>query len=144
MLYSTDLTEIRRPYFVAWQKYREKTGLLTPLEEQLVSVIAAHPEYHALFEATAPDLDKIYHPELGETNPFLHLGFHIAIREQIATDRPEGMAALFQKLCNKQKDPLEAEHLMMEQLAHFLWLAQQNKQAFDNANYLLAIQKLVL
>ena len=38
-------------------------------------------------------LDRDYTPEGGQANPFLHMGLHLGIREQVATDRPAGLPA---------------------------------------------------
>lgn len=142
MFYSENPQELRRSFFDAWRKNKEKKALLTSLEQQLVAVIADHPEYHSFLEEKNPNLDKVYLPELGETNPFLHLALHLAIREQIATNRPQGVHACFNTLVHKLKDPLAVEHLMMEQLAHCLWLAQKNNQMISEKEYLLALETL--
>ncbi|WP_204318325.1 DUF1841 family protein [Serratia marcescens] len=44
--------------------------------------------------------------ELGETNPFLHMGLHLAVREQVATDRPQGIRTVYTKLIEKYQDPM--------------------------------------
>jgi hypothetical protein len=38
-------------------------------------------------------------PELGETNPFLHLSMHLAIGEQLAIDQPAGFKARLSRAC---------------------------------------------
>lgn len=144
MFYSDNQQDLRQAYFDAWQKAKDKKNLLTPLEQQLVDVIVDHPEYHDFLEQKNPDLYKIYSPELGETNPFLHLALHLAIREQITTNRPQGIRSCFYNLLDKMQDKLHAEHAVMEQLAHCLWLAQKNNQAIDEKEYLLAIEALAL
>ena len=113
MFYGQDVHDTRALFFTSWAKYLAKKPL-SPLEQQLVRVISDHPEYHALFHQTEMHHDKAYFPELGETNPFLHLGLHLAIREQTETDRPEGIASIFKQLVKKLQDPLAAEHAMME------------------------------
>lgn len=140
MLYGNTVEETRTVFFVSWQKYKEKKPL-SPLESQLVAVILAHPEYHALFEDGNKHLSTNYFPEMGETNPFLHLGLHLAIREQINTDRPQGIHACYQALLSKFKDPLEVEHLMMEQLAHCLLESQKNQKEPNEQEYLASIRK---
>ena len=81
--------ELRRVYVEAWRKRR--AGLpVEPLEAQVADVIALHPEYHAALERSDAALERDYTPEGGQSNPFLHMGLHLAVRDQIATDRPAG------------------------------------------------------
>ena len=93
MFYSNNVSEVRLMYFTSWEKYNQKKALL-PLEQQIVQVILDHPEYHLLLNNTPQHADHTYFPELGETNPFLHMGLHLAVREQVATDRPIGITAI--------------------------------------------------
>ena len=76
-------SDLRRHYVEAWRKHRAGTPL-EPLEHQLVTVIEQHAEYHALLESGPDALGRDYTPESGQSNPFLHLGLHLAIREQVA------------------------------------------------------------
>ncbi len=69
---------------------------LSPLEAQIAAVVEWHPEYHEAI--TGDDLDRDYTPDGGQTNPFLHMGLHLGIREQVATDRPAGIAAIYSAL----------------------------------------------
>lgn len=143
MFYSSDPADLRKLYFEAWQKYKKKEGILTDLEVQLVDLIAAHPEFHALFNDKHPDLQQVYSPDKGEVNPFLHLALHQAIREQVNRDEPSGMKHCFHLLVKKTKDPLAAEHLMMEQLAYTLWDLQKSNRPFDSSAYLASMKKLL-
>jgi hypothetical protein len=89
LIFGQDRRELRKMYADAWQKHCE--GLPTsPLEAQIAAVIRWHPEYHD--DVTSGDLDRDFTPDGGKTNPFLHMGLHLGIREQIATDRPPGIA----------------------------------------------------
>ncbi len=143
MFYGQHVRDTRALFFTSWAKYLAKEPL-SPLEQQLARVILDHPEYHALFHQSVEAHDKTYFPELGETNPFLHLGLHLAIREQTQTDRPPGIAAIFQQLTAKLKDPLVAEHVLMESLAEALWLSEKNQQAPDDMAYLAACKRSLL
>ena len=106
MLFNPSRDELRQHYRQAWQKHLGKKPL-SPLEAQIVDVIALHPEYQAEILS-----DKHYLPEHGETNPFLHLGLHIAIQEQVQTNRPQGITQIYQTLLSKQQDPHHVQHLM--------------------------------
>ncbi len=133
--------DIRRVYCAAWDK--QQRGLpLAPLERQLVEVIAAHPEYHPLLADADSALARDYLPEMGQTNPFLHMGMHLAIREQLATDRPAGIVAAYGALMVKIQDIHQAEHQMMECLGEALWRAQRDGQAPDEVAYLQCLRRL--
>ena len=131
---------LRRSYVDAWRKHRDG-ALLTPLESQLARAIAEHPEYHAWFESDAT-LGADFTPEAGQTNPFLHLGMHLAIRDQVATDRPPGVQALHATLAAGHGDAHAAEHLMMEALGEALWQAQRSGRAPDEQQYLERLRQL--
>jgi hypothetical protein len=138
MIFGQDRNELRRMYADAWQK-RVNGEVLSPLEDQIARVVEEHPEYHA---AVTGDLDRDFTVETGKTNPFLHMGLHLGIREQVATDRPSGIAATFQALASRMRDPHEAEHLMIDCLAETLWESQRQNQPPDEAAYLERLRRL--
>ncbi|KTD01714.1 DUF1841 family protein [Fluoribacter gormanii] len=141
MFYGDTIQETRQMFFSSWEKFQQKK-LLSPLENQIVQVILAHPEYHKMLENQDKFEQQSYFPESGQPNPFLHMGLHLAIREQIATDRPAGISAIFKNLINKYNDSLTVEHLMMEQLAECLWLSQKNNIPPDEHQYLQILANL--
>lgn len=141
MFYGETIQETRQIFFTSWEKYQQKKPLL-PLEHEIVQVILAHPEYHSYLANPGKYHEHSYYPEFGETNPFLHMGLHLAIREQIATNRPTGIEDAYSKLIKKHSDPLHVEHLMMEQLAECLWLSQKNNQPPDETKYLNALDDI--
>ena len=136
-----DRSGLRRHYLEAWRKRCAGTPL-EPLEFQLVTVIEQHPEYHAQFEDEALALARDYQPESGQSNPFLHLGLHLAIREQVATDRPPGIAAVHRELARRLGDAHEAEHRMLDKLGEALWYAQRTGRPPDEAAYLESLRLL--
>ena len=138
MIFGQDRNELRQMYATAWQK-RCDGDVLSPLEAQIARVIEEHPEYR---DAVSGNLDKDFTVEQGETNPFLHMGLHLGIREQVATNRPAGIAALHEKLAARLGDAHEAEHRMIDCLAETLWEAQRNNQAPDEMAYLERLSKL--
>src|SRR5262245_54297527 len=119
----------------AWLKARGG-GIMEPLEMQIAEVIAEHPEYHALLERPEAALERDYAPDTGETNPFLHMALHIAVREQLATDRPAGITHAFHALLSECGSRHDAEHLMLECLAEALWSAQREGRPPDESTYL--------
>lgn len=141
MFYGDTIQETRQIFFTSWNKYQQAKPLL-PLEHEIVQVILAHPEYHKTLENPNQFQQKSYSPELGETNPFLHLGLHLSIREQVATDRPAGINVIYKNLLKKYTDPLTVEHLMMEQIAECLWHSQKNNVPTDENSYLNNLRNL--
>lgn len=139
MIFSQDRDTLRKMYADAWQK-RLDGEALSPLEGQIVAVVELHPEYHD--EVAGKELDKDYLPEAGRTNPFLHMGLHLGLREQVATDRPAGIASIFSNLAARLGDPHEAEHRMIECLAETLWEAQRDNRPPDEALYLERLRKI--
>jgi len=133
--------ETRQVYINVWQKMQTKQ-LLEPMEAMIADVIQSHPEYHPMLSNQESAQQAEFSPEAGQNNPFLHMGMHIALREQAGTDRPPGINAIHQQLCQK-KDQHEAEHAMMECLGQALWLAQQNQAMPDDATYLDCLKKLL-
>jgi hypothetical protein len=127
--------QLRRMYLEAWRKFSAKQPL-EPLEGQLAAVIAEHPEYLQWIEAGDAAIAAEFTPESGRQNPFLHMGLHLAIREQVATDRPRGIADIHRKLAAKLGDVHAAEHAMLEPLAEALWEAQRNNRMPDEQAYL--------
>ena len=109
----------------------------------LIGVVALHPEYVQLLESGPAALDREYTPEEGQTNPFLHMGLHLAIREQVATDRPAGIALVHRSLAARLGDVHEAEHAMIERLGAALWNAQRAGLPPDEAQYLESLRRLL-
>jgi hypothetical protein len=129
-------------YLDAWRKHQARQPL-TPLEAMIAEVVALHPEYHALLEKGEAALEKDFLPELGESNPFLHMGMHLGIREQLSTGRPAGIKDLHRQLLARLQDPHAVEHEMMECLARILWEAQRAGVAPDEGEYLQCLLTLL-
>lgn len=132
--------QIRQVYLDAWQKMQNQK-LLEPMEAIIADVIQIHPEYHALLETGEDALEKDYAPEDGNTNPFLHMGMHIGLREQANTDRPTGFKDIYQKLSGKH-GLHDAEHMMMSYLAEGLWRSQKDNLPFDEEVYISDLKSL--
>lgn len=132
---------LRRRYCDAWRKHRDARPL-DPLEDQIVAVIAEHPEYQPVIEDVDGSLSRDYGPEHGQSNPFLHMGLHLAIREQVGTDRPQGIAAIHAELCRRLGDRHAAEHRMIELLGTALWESQRLGRPPDESAYLESLRRL--
>lgn len=133
--------QLRRMYLESWHKYTSKQPL-EPLEAQVAAVIAEHPEYVPLLESGPDALATDYTPEGGRENPFLHMSLHLAIREQVATDRPAGVTEIHRGLSKRLRAPHIAEHAMLEVLAETLWEAQRSGRAPDEPRYLERLRAL--
>lgn len=139
MIFGNDRNELRQMYADAWKKRCDGTPV-SPLEAQIADVIEIHPEYHDA--VSGGDLDKDYTVEGGQSNPFLHMGLHLGIREQVATNRPEGIRGVFESIAARTGDAHEAEHQMIECLAETLWEAQSQNTAPDEQKYLERLRQL--
>jgi hypothetical protein len=127
--------QLRRSYADAWRKHVANIPL-TPLEAMITDVIGAHPEYQTLVD----DSDAAIAFEPSDTgaaeNPFLHMGLHLAIREQVSIDRPPGVRELHRRLQARYGDLHHAEHALMEALGETLWQAQRAGRPPDEGHYL--------
>jgi len=127
--------QLRRSYVEAWTRHLSGAPL-TPLQALIAGVIGAHPEYQALMRDG--DAATAFEPSAGGAaeNPFLHMGLHIAVREQVAIDRPPGIRLLHGQLQRRYGDVHGAEHHLMEALGQTLWQAQRDGRAPDESQYL--------
>jgi Domain of unknown function (DUF1841) len=133
----------REMFLTVWQKYKARQPV-EPLEQHILQVILQHPEYHALFEKPATLLTQEFHAETGQSNPFLHMGLHLAIREQVTIDQPAGIADIYQQLLQRQQgDQLATEHSMMEPLAQSIWQTMNEPQRSAPEHYLASLRRLL-
>jgi len=116
---------------------------MDPMEQIITNIVQQHPEYHKLMQNPDASLDKDFLPEVGQTNPFLHLSMHIALQEQISTNRPTGITKLYQKITQHTGDPHETEHQLMECLGRMLWEAQRENRMPDEQAYLKSIKAII-
>jgi Domain of unknown function (DUF1841) len=128
---------MRASWREAWQRHEQRLPL-EPLQLQMVDLIAAHPEYHAALRDAQRESDGTD----ADANPFLHLALHLALREQLGTNRPAGIAVLHQRLLQRGASLHEAEHRMIAVLSETLWQAQRLGSAPDERQYLEALQRL--
>ena len=134
--------QLRKFYCDSWAKHLKQQEELNPLEQQIAAVVKEHPEYHKLLENEEASVNADYLPEMGDSNPFLHLGMHLGLREQVSTDRPAGIAELYRSLV-ALKGIHDAEHDMIECLAEAIWQSQQNQTAPDDITYMDCLGKLL-
>lgn len=141
MIYTTERDKLRQFYVDTWQKAQTNQAM-DAMETMVARVIELHPEYHAMLN-NEHHLGNEYLPEMGETNPFLHMGMHLGLQEQVAMDRPAGIQDVYKQLGEKLKDVHDTEHAMMECLAESLWQAQSQQKEPDEQAYLTCLQALL-
>lgn len=139
-LFNPSRDEVREFFFGIWAKFKA-SQTLTDLEKIGLGVIHMHPEYHAILDAPAQFKHQAYFPEMGETNPFLHMSLHLSILEQISINQPIGIANIYDQLKLKHQNEHDAQHDILECLAEVIWQAQHNKTALDANYYVQLLQQ---
>lgn len=142
MPFPPDRHQLRQFYFQTWNKTRQGHPL-EPMETVVAQVIQLHPEYHKLLEDQDKALDQDFPPQLGKTNPFLHMGLHVALQEQLQAGQPAGINDIYRSLAAKSESPHEAEHRMMDCLAETLWQAQRDGTMPDEGGYIACLRRLI-
>jgi len=132
--------QARAFFFDTWRKYRAGEPL-SALEAMALDLVLLHPEYHAVLESAGRYREREYLPELGETNPFLHLSLHLALEEQLSIDQPPGIAQRFAALQARHGERHAALHAAIDCLAEMVWRAQRDHLPPDGAAYLDCLEK---
>jgi hypothetical protein len=139
-LFQPSRDEARRFLVDAWRKRRD--GLpLSGLETMAASIVALHPEYHAMLEAPEDHVDRDWRPESGDVNPFLHMSLHLAVAEQLSIDQPPGIRAEYDRIRIARGGEHPALHAVLECLGEVLWTAQRHGTALDAALYLACLAR---
>ncbi|HEY2679644.1 MAG TPA: DUF1841 family protein [Steroidobacteraceae bacterium] len=131
--------QLRLTLAQAWAKHLQNLPL-SPLEALITDVVGLHPEYQGILgDAQAA---VAFEPSVGGAeNPFLHMGLHLAVREQLSIDRPPGIRDLQRQLQARLGSLHDAEHALMEALGEALWQAQRGGVAPDERQYLELARK---
>ena len=138
MLFTPSRDEARRFFIGIWKKYQLGQSL-ADIERLTLAILLDHQEYHRFLKEEL--LDHDWKPEHGDTNPFLHIGMHLAIEEQLSIDQPAGIRTLYQALLKKNGDVHAAKHEMIDGLAEMIWQAQRHHTAPDPTTYLDILRK---
>ncbi len=139
-LFNPTRDQVRQFFFDTWSKFNADQRL-SDLEAIALEVMHMHPEYHQVLNAPERYLAQAYFPEMGETNPFLHMSLHLSILEQTGIDQPPGIKAAYQALQEKLGEPHPAQHTLMECLAETIWQAQRSQTALDAEAYIALIRQ---
>ena len=137
----SDRESLRREFQIAWHNYKARKPL-QPHQVLITQVVEMHPEYQRQIEQRAA-IDEDFDGQDGRANPFLHMGMHIAIREQLQTGLPQGITAIHRRLCKQLGSTHEAEHRMLECLGETLWQAQRERREPNMEHYLSCLKKLL-
>jgi hypothetical protein len=136
-----DRGQTREVFFRAWRAHREGRPL-EGVEKTIVQVLLRHPEYHPVLENPETARGRDYFSESGDTNPFLHLGMHIAIEEQLSLDQPRGVRECYRTLLDKMPDEHAVQHRIMECLGEMLWHSQRMQTPLDETQYMSCLARL--
>ena len=139
-MFNPSRDQVRQFFFETWRKYRAGEPL-TPLERMGVQVVLEHAEYQPVLDAPEKYREQEYFPEMGQTNPFLHLSLHLSILEQLSIDQPPGIKAEFARLAAKFGDRHAACHAVLECLGETLWRSQRDGAAPDAPAYLECLKR---
>ena len=141
-MFNPSRQDARQFFFDTWKKQKTQSPL-SDLEEIVLNILRAHPEYHHILDQPGLYYDKDWSIEGTENNPFLHLSLHLAIEEQRAIDQPRGICLLYAELCTKYQNEHTAQHKVMEALAETIWYAQRYGSMLDTERYLSAIRHYI-
>ena len=141
-MFNPNRDQARQFFIDTWAKFQRRDPL-SPLEEKTAAIISLHPEYHRVLDNPTSFISTDWQPEAGDINPFLHLGFHLAIQEQLDIDQPHGIREIHAQLAAKLDDPHAATHEILECLGETLWQSQRTGQALDGALYLQLLRQRV-
>jgi hypothetical protein len=139
-LYNPSRDQARQFLFVAWANFKKNLSL-TDLEKIAVEVIQMHPEYHVVFDSPERFMHQQYFPEMGETNPFLHITLHLSVIEQISINQPIGITQVYDKLRQRHNDTHLAYHDLIDSLAETIWQSQRNNEPLNSERYLILLRQ---
>lgn len=139
-MFNPSRDEARQFFFDTWRKFKRRE-MLSAMESMALDAILLHPEYQAMLDDPDRYRDKDYLPEMGDTNPFLHMGMHITIREQLSIDQPPGIRKRFERLLELTGNEHAVMHQVMECLAEMIWQAQRNQTELDASVYFKCLDR---
>lgn len=115
----------RQLFYNAWQRHLAGQPL-SEFDHGIVEVLRCYPEYIRAMRPESIDVE-------GGENPYLVLGAHMEVKEQIRLDRPAGIRSL---IAQSSKGIDYVESVMVELLVHTLKAAQLGNKPPDYKVYL--------
>ena len=141
-MFAQSRDEVRSHFLNVWRKMAAKAPL-QPMELILADVIERHCEYHALLDEPERALASEFAPDSVTSNPFLHMSLHVALCEQLQTDRPQGVVKAYNSILEKRRfDAHSVEHKMMDCLAASLWQSQRESIPSDEVAYMACLMQI--
>ncbi len=137
---STSL-QMREMFFSVWDKRQDGVNL-SLVEQQIWYVISAYSEFHYIF--ANPDKYMFKDTWSDDKNPFLCMGLHLGVMEQVINDSPEGIKPLYLKLCEQMKYAVKAEIAMRKVMVRFVKKTANENKPLDSRKYLLALETLLV
>lgn len=141
-MFGKDREAYRKLFADVYHKMNNET-VLTPLEVQIATVLEQHPYYHVLFQ-NDKCLEQDYLAIKGAENPFLHMSLHLALHDQLVTNRPMGVTDIYQKLIMRGLEPHDVQHQMIAILADIMWNSLKYKHEGNEAEYLQRLEMLLI
>ena len=139
MLFNLCRQDVRDFFFVTWRKAKSGENL-SDLEKIVVPILRDHQEYHSVLDYPEQYMQQEWLPDMCQRNPFLHLGLHVAIEEQLSIDQPVGIRLLYVQQTMRLNSAHQAQHVMMDCLEEMIHRAQGDVAAFDVDRYLACIR----
>ena len=139
-MFAPSREQARKFFFGTWRKYRVGAAL-QGLETLALAVILLHPEYHAVLEAPERNAERDYTPDMGQTNPFLHMSLHLALEEQLSIDQPSGVRGAFEEVLRRSATRHDALHTALECLGEMVWKSQRDGAPMDAQTYLECLKR---
>jgi len=141
MLSENNREYYRQHFFNAWHKH-VKGHILEPWESIVVDIIQKHPEYHHVLDDPGQFMNATFPEDNLNSNPFLHIGMHLALQEHIQLDRPAGFQKQYFTLLSKYKDPDWLEHKVMNIILNIIHESVHQQRKPDESKLLAALEKL--
>lgn len=117
--------------------------ILQPLEGMIANILTEHPEYDEMLGDEEKAFSDDFLSKNFEVNPFLHLGLHVALQEQLDANRPSGIVSIYQShRMRGQTDEHDLRHRMMQCLSNSLHKAQMAGAMPDETEYLECLKCL--
>ncbi|MCE5248397.1 DUF1841 family protein [bacterium] len=108
-----------------WER-RDERESLKPEERRLLELLERHKQFRPFWDGADPEPG---------TNPFLHVHYHVAVAEQVASGAPPEAKAALERLVAAGVDPHEAEHKVMEALILEFYDMLKRRGPFDQERY---------
>ena len=138
-MFAQSRDEVRSHFINVWEKMISRSPL-EPLEQILADVIDRHPQYHEVLKDPVNAMTAEFGSGPDNANPFLHMSLHVAIVEQLQTDRPPGVVTAYNAiLAKRQLDPHLVEHKMIDCLSATLWQAKLDSNPPDESAYVACL-----